>query len=471
MRWFPPAAVATIAWGVLAFGGEYPWAYAPLLVFASTVGVLGLVAPGGKGLSGAVALAPALIAAAIGLQLVPLPEPALAALGPARLEHDFRALLATAVPVPPGPGEAVAAGPRPISVQPARTLLGLSFVLALSLFFLGCSRALSAARASGAARGLTALGVVVALVALAQEASGSPLVYGVWWPRKAEGLPAAPFINENHLAGWLLMAFSTALGHLCGGLALGRLDAGAGWRRRVVWLGSRDGSEVLLAGLSVLLMALAIVFTLSVSGLACLCLVCLAFGWRATRGTGGTRWRLLRLAGLAAAPLAAVGWLGVDVVGGELAATSWSDLGGRLGIWRDTLRVIGDFPLAGAGFNTFGVVMLAYQTYRPDVRVVEAHNDYLQLAAEGGALVGLPIAFGVLAFAREVRRRFREADDDVRIRWLRVGAVTGLAALAVQSCVDFSLQMPGNAVTFALLMAVAAHHPPPRRARRRRAGR
>ena len=315
-----------------------------------------------------------------------------------------------------------------------------------------------------------ALGVVVALVAIVQEASRSPLVFGVWWPRKVESLPAAPFINENHLAGWLVMAFSMALGYVCGGLALGRLDADLGWRRRVIWLGSRAGSEVLLAGLSVLLTALAIVVTLSVSGLACLLLVCLVFGWWTTRGTGRTGRRVLCLAGLASVPLAAIGWLGIDVVGGELAAASWSDVGGRVGIWRDTLGMIADFPLAGTGFNTYGVAMLAYQTYRTEVHVVEAHNDYLQLAAEGGLLVGLPIVLAIAGFARQVRRRFREANDDVRIYWLRVGAVTGLAALAFQSVVDFSLQMPGNAVTFALLMAVAAHRPPPPSTRPRPAG-
>ena len=471
MWWFAPGTVCLIAWGVLAFGGEYPWAYAPLLVFASTVGVLGLVAPvSGKGVSRSVVLALALIAAAIGLQLVPLGESVLAVVSPARVEQDYRALLAAAVPVLPGPEEAASGGPRPISVRPARTLLGLSFFLALSLFFLGCFRALSAVRASGAVRGLMALGVVVALVAIVQETSRSPLVYGVWWPRKVESLPAAPFINENHLAGWLVMAYSMALGYFCGGLALGRVDASVGWRRRVIWLGSRDGSEVLLAGLAVLVMALAVVVTLSVSGLACLLLVCLVFGWWTTRGTGRTGWRVLCLAGLVSVPLAAIGWLGIDVVGGELAMASWSDVGGRVGIWRDTLRMIGDFPISGTGFNTFGVAMLAYQTYRTDVHVVEAHNDYLQLTAEGGALVGLPILFGIVVFARQVRRRFREANDDMRIYWLRIGAVTGLAALAFQSVVDFSLQMPGNAVTFALLMAVAAHRPPPPSTRLRPVG-
>lgn len=41
--------------------------------------------------------------------------------------------------------------------------------------------------------------------------------------------------------------------------------------------------------------------------------------------------------------------------------------------------------------------------------------------------------------------------------WIRVGAVTGLAAIAVQSMADFSLQMPGNAALFAVLCGIALH--------------
>jgi O-antigen ligase len=83
--------------------------------------------------------------------------------------------------------------------------------------------------------------------------------------------------------------------------------------------------------------------------------------------------------------------------------------------------------------------MLGYQTYMPDQHWVEAHNDYLQLAAEGGLLLGLPIVITIFFFVREVRRRFHESSDDTRTYWLRAGAVAGLIAIAFQEVVDFSL--------------------------------
>ena len=41
MRFFAPATVAVLGWGALAFGAEFSWAYAPLLVLCATVGLLG----------------------------------------------------------------------------------------------------------------------------------------------------------------------------------------------------------------------------------------------------------------------------------------------------------------------------------------------------------------------------------------------------------------------------------------------
>ena len=463
MWWFAPATVSLIAWGVLAFGCEYAWGYVPLLVFSVTIGVLGLAAPGGVARElRAVAISLALIVVAVSLQLIPLPAPILMALSPARLAEDYAALFAATVPDAAGPERAAGRSAASISVSPARTLLGVAFLTGLSLFFLGCCRALGAVRASAVARGVVALGLLVALIAIVQEASRSPLVYGVWWPRKIESLPAAPMINANHLAGWLVMALSLALGYLCGGLTMGRFAA-SGWRRRVLWLGSRDGSDTLVAGLGVLVMALAVIITLSVSGIVCLVAIGFVFWWWATRPSGGAQGRLLGPAALVALLLLVVGWVGFDVVGEELAMASWSDVGGRLPIWQDTGRMVRDFPITGTGLNTYGIAMLAYQTGQPDERVVEAHSDYLQLAAEGGMLLGLPIVIAVAVFVRRVRARFREAADDFRIHWLRVGAVAGVVALAVQSLVDFSLQMPGNAVLFALLMSIAVHRAPRRR--------
>jgi hypothetical protein len=72
------------------------------------------------------------------------------------------------------------------------------------------------------------------------------------------------------------------------------------------------------------------------------------------------------------------------------------------------------------------------------------------------------VALAAVALAGAIRRRFVEGRDDTMTHWIRVGATTGLVAIGAQSLVEFSLQMPGNAVLCAVLMAIALHVPPAR---------
>ena len=114
--------------------------------------------------------------------------------------------------------------------------------------------------------------------------------------------------------------------------------------------------------------------------------------------------------------------------------------------------------MVGTGLNTYGVSTLLFQRHDLSRHYEQAHNDFLQLAAEGGLLLMIPAALCLGLLVVLVRRRFAD-DVSERTYWLRVGAVTGLIAIAFQETVDFSLQMPGNAALFAVLCAIALHQP------------
>ena len=184
-------------------------------------------------------------------------------------------------------------------------------------------------------------------------------------------------------------------------------------------------------------------------------------GWRVVRRRLSGSRKAFAFAYLAIVLLAVLSFGGVEILAGRLNQTSWSDLDGRLNVWKDTARIIHDFPLTGTGWNTYGIAMLHYQRVHDGFQYIEAHNDYLQLVSEGGLLLVIPITIAVLLFIREVWRRFREGMDHARTYWLRVGAVTALCAVAAQASVDFTLQMPGAAVLFVVLAAIAIHSPSP----------
>lgn len=207
-----------------------------------------------------------------------------------------------------------------------------------------------------------------------------------------------------------------------------------------------------------MVMGLALVLTLSRSGIICFGLAIAATGWFVIRARA-TRGRRIATAFLTVLFVGVIGWVGVDAIADSLASAEWRALVGRRDAWLDAIHVAARFPLAGTGLNTYGVATLFYQTAHLEEHFAQAHNDYLQVAAEGGLLLAVPVFAALGLLIREIRRRFAEQRDDTVTYWLRAGAVTGLIGIGLQEMVDFSLQMPGNAALFSVLAAIAVHRP------------
>ena len=437
------AAIATLAWGALSFGAVYPWGYWSLTVGAMTVGAIGLGIARGQidgGPGRALTLTLVLMALATALECVPLSPDLLSRLSPAG-----DAFFGT---------RSVLGARQALSVDPRSTSLTVVWLLALAILFAGSARALRLVGVIPMARGIIALGVLLALVGIIGNSTSSAEMYGFWKPLY-DTSPFAPFVNENHFAGWMLMALPVAIGYLCAGVATKMGGVRRDWRSRLLWFSTPAANELALVALGATLMAGSLVLTLSRSGIICFMVALLLLGWFGLgRQTLGMR-RSLTLGYVTFVAVAAVGWAGVDAVAQEFAGSGVT-MAGRLSAWGDALHIIRDFPLTGTGMNTYGTATLLYQA-DASMRFVHAENDYLQWAAEGGLLVGLPALTAVGLFLRDVRQRFRAGDDDPTTQWVRIGAITGVAAIALQELVDFSLQIPGNAVLFTLLCAVAAH--------------
>jgi O-antigen ligase len=273
------------------------------------------------------------------------------------------------------------------------------------------------------------------------------------------GGPFGPFVNRNHFAGWMLMVLPLVIGHACGTVARGTGRTGLDWRARLAWLSTREANQAVFAGCAILIMMLSLVMTLSRSGLVCLIVALLASALVVLRRSA-KRWTTLVAVGcVMGLVVLTIGWAGMDAVANRFDQLR-SDADGRILAWQDGWRVTSAFRWTGTGLNTYGIAMLFYQTFRVDTaHYAQAHNDYLQLLAEGGLLLLVPTLVLVTLFSREVFRRFRERRDDAYGYWVRCGAVTGLMTIAFQEVVDFSLQVPANAAMFALLCGIAARRP------------
>jgi O-antigen ligase len=326
-------------------------------------------------------------------------------------------------------------------------------LVVLVLLLLGASRQFQAMGTATVARGVIALGLVLSLVAIVQQTKSPGLIYG-WWEPMHAAQPFGPFVDRNHFAGWTLMIIPLAIGYWCALLARG-LRRRRDLRSRLLWLGAPDGGKWMVLTAAIGAMVLALGMTMSRSGLLALASAVTISVWVLLRSRFGAPSRLGRLTtavlitGLVGF---AVVWNGLDSLGRQVD-DSPAALATRMTIWSSAVQVARDFPIAGTGLNTYQWV--GYLNRTNELFASEAHNDYLQILSEGGALLGVPILVAGFFLARESRRRFVERCDDTLTYWLRVGAVTGIVAVGVQELAEFSLQMPGNAVLFTVLIAMA----------------
>jgi O-antigen ligase len=124
----------------------------------------------------------------------------------------------------------------------------------------------------------------------------------------------------------------------------------------------------------------------------------------------------------------------------------------RKTLWGASERMISSAPFLGLGLGTFQDAYPMYATQVFPYIMDKAHNDYLEFAAG----LGLPAAIcwwaALLWLAGKFLRAVFTRKKDRIYPLLGVGATV---LVAVHSLVDFSLQMPAVAVTYAALLGLA----------------
>ncbi len=445
------AVIVAIAWGALAFGAVYPWAYWPLTILAALGASLAVAAAGRVAVPQRWLLAGIMLfAGAVGFQMVPLSTQVLTTWTPLTVSALRRMDLGFAFGMEPR---------HALSLNPTLTRAGLAIFLSCAVLTIGVARLCSAYGVKWLTSSVTLLGVVMALAGIIQKPLYAGKIYGFWAPLEG-GNPFGPFVNRNHFAGWMMMALPLTLGAICAGVDKGMRGVKPVWRERFLWFGSKSASQLIMLGAGAAIMGLSLVLTMSRSGIAAFGLAVALTGAFVVLGvTRGAR-RTVGTVYLAALFALVIGWVGVDVIASRFEQTNWEDYNDRRGPWQDARDIAAMFPLTGTGFGTYGVATSLYQKHDVEQHFEQAHNDYLQLAAEGGVLLTVPAAFLALVIAFHTWSRFRDGTGSVTSWWVRAGAVTGLIALASQEVVDFSLQMPGNAVLCAVLIGVALHRSP-----------
>jgi O-antigen ligase len=365
------------------------------------------------------------------IQMTPLGAGAVSALSP-----RSAALLEGLDPVP-RPTLSLAPEATASALRTGAALVGILFVATTVVAARGAARLAFSAVLASAFQGLYGLLVL---------ASGHDRIWGV--PKTAYlDSATGTFVNRNHFAGFLAATLPLGVGLVVASARRVQERAGGGSR----WLGalSPEGSKAILLGLLVLTGIAGLLLSFSRAGTALGLMAILGTAVVLLRGTPSRRLVGIGIVvAIAAVPLID---LGADRLLDRYASagSDFRAAGGRVTVADDTLQMIAAFPVAGAGFGAFTWVYPAFSS--PEVRLfyAHAHEDLLQLAAEGGLPAVVLLGVILVALARPLFRHMTTPSVPIA-----TGAGFGLAALLMHALVDFNFHIPANAAIAALLAGI-----------------
>ena len=358
---------------------------------------------------------------------------------------------------------------RSIAIAPAVTWAGMIEVMACGAVFLlilaypfgfvGAEREADVRLMRLLVLTLLTVGATVALIGLLEKAMWNGRILWFFVPRdwsgpNADNLRASgPFVNPDHFANFLAMILPLAVVGAIFPTALNHREHRASLR--------------LPSAVAAFLMAAGIVLSLSRGAwIASIVGVSVGLGMsfkhareRALGPLRRMKGRTIPL-GLAAFLIAilvllfAIGPSGRGAAGARIGATigQGDSLGLKPTAWRDSLRMIAEFPIFGVGLGCWPELFPHYQS-APWMSFYfrQPENDYIQLVAETGvAGAALALWFGVVVW-----RKSRAAAAWISVRrWpLFAGLGAGAAGALIHEFFDFSLHTPANAVLFSIMLA------------------
>ena len=268
------------------------------------------------------------------------------------------------------------------------------------------------------------------------------------------------FVNRNHLAGYLEMTLAIGIGAM---IATLRDGAPRTWRQRFRDWSAWALSPRILLRLMLVVMVIALVMTRSRMGNTAFFVSMLIAGViglilskHATRST------VVLLASLIVIDIFIVGaWFGVEKVVQRIEQTTLlkeeAQPGGsveeRVEPGWNALGIVRDYPWFGSGGGTFSVAFPRYRAPEIGAFFDFAHNDYVQFAVETG-MVGVSLLALLVLSTLWMALKTQYERTDPLARGVAFGVTMGIIALMIHSAVDFNLQIPANALTFVVLLAM-----------------
>lgn len=276
-------------------------------------------------------------------------------------------------------------------------------------------------------------GALIVLFAICQSISDPGTVYGT----RYDGSPFGPYINHNHFAGLIELFSPVAL---------------------ALMLNPRyGGARKIAAGFALVLMTCAVALSGSRGGAICVAIEAVLLAAVAARGMDSRPWTLR----IAASVCILAALAGFAILDSGASARRYKDLltnpvvtvADRGAMARDAFRLWRENRLSGAGFGSYSLAVMSKNSLVGERVVDHAHNDYLELLAEGGLIAGLIAVIGATLLFVSVSRHLKRARANFD-GLLRSAFGIGCIGFLLHSVADFNFHIPANAAWFAAYLAI-----------------
>ena len=437
-----------ITGSVLAFGGVKPSAYSAM---EGTLFLLIVVVLVTQTLSGRIDLPLPLwifpFLCLVLLQTIPLPGRVVSWLSPNRLLPGLQPALA--------PG---ATHWATLSLYPHDTLLGLLKLGAYLAAFVLAAYAFEAREGKNVlASGLVVLGSLEAAYGTVQYLTGYQKILGFtkqFYTEDATGT----YINHNHFAGFLELVIPFAAMMVFYNLQPRSSHAVPERRRgRPAGYSLSLHPRILFYAFIVILLLVGVVFSRSRTGIFSVLVSLVLMGLLGQLGGGRRAWMVITLLVIACSMTYAI-WIGLGPVISRFEAVTPSaieDPSGRAAVWKEASGIARDYPVVGTGLGTFAVAFRRYQTTLLNSFVDHAHNDYLEVTTDTGILGAALLFIPIIGLVIKMILAYAGARSAYR-RSVLLACIGSAAALLVHTTMDFNLQIPANALLFAVVLGIGS---------------
>jgi len=303
---------------------------------------------------------------------------------------------------------------------------------------------------------LRTLASVIILSGLFQAAFGSimtlsDLHYGFFIKAVSNNVTGT-FISRTHLAGYLVMCLSVGIG-----IMIANLDdtVGYSFRQRVVQTLKLLMSLKLRLRLYLVIMVIALVLTHSRMGNASFFVsLIIAGGIGLLLSRHATRNTIILLVSLIVIDIMIVGtWFGLEHVVERIEQTSF-EVEQRDEAIIYALEQWRDYKLTGSGLGSFYTVFPKYRKKDIEGYFDHTHNDYLEFGTETG-IIGIGLLGLVVVWSLLLALITQYKTTNPLMRGISFAVIMSIIAMLMHATVDFNLQIPSNAATFILILAMA----------------